>query len=55
MIACYDKLGERMQHPGQLTGVPTGFAQLDSLTSGLQAGDLIILRPGPAWAKPPFP
>ena len=59
VIACYDKLGERMQHPGQLTGVPTGFAQLDSLTSGLQAGDLIILAARPSmgktacWAGPP--
>ena len=54
VIACYDKLGERMQHPGQLTGVPTGFAQLDSLTSGLQAGDLIILAARPSMGKTAF-
>ncbi len=36
---------------GQMTGVPTGFAQLDSLTNGLHAGQLIILAARPALGK----
>jgi replicative DNA helicase len=36
---------------GTLTGVPTGFAQFDELTSGLQPGDLIIVAARPAMGK----
>jgi replicative DNA helicase len=36
---------------GELTGVPTGFADLDSLTQGLQDGQLIIVAGRPAMGK----
>ncbi|MEA5060089.1 MAG: replicative DNA helicase [Clostridia bacterium] len=54
VIACYDRLGELMKHPGQLTGVPTGFADLDNVTSGLQGGDLVILAARPSMGKTAF-
>ncbi|RME37373.1 MAG: replicative DNA helicase [Planctomycetota bacterium] len=33
------------------TGMPTGFTQLDELTSGLQAGDLVIVAGRPSMGK----
>ncbi len=37
-----------------LTGVPTGFADLDRLTSGFQSSDLIILAARPGMGKTSF-
>jgi replicative DNA helicase len=37
-----------------LTGVPTGFLELDRLTSGLQSSDLIIVAARPAMGKTSF-
>lgn len=34
-----------------ITGVPTGFSDLDSLTSGFQRGDLIIIAARPSMGK----
>ncbi len=36
---------------GQMVGVPTGFAELDALTNGLHAGQLIIVAARPALGK----
>lgn len=36
---------------GQLTGVTSGFTELDNLTSGLQPSDLIIIAGRPAMGK----
>jgi replicative DNA helicase len=46
---------ERLYEKRQLiTGVPTGFAKLDELTSGLQASDLIIVAGRPSMGKTAF-
>ena len=36
---------------GQMVGVPTGFAELDSLTNGLHPGQLVIIAARPALGK----
>src|SRR5665213_2133602 len=36
---------------GGLTGVPTGFADLDSLTNGLHPGQLVVIAGRPAMGK----
>ena len=36
---------------GNMTGVPTGFADLDSLTNGLHAGQMIVIAARPAIGK----
>jgi len=36
---------------GMLTGVPTGFADLDSLTNGLHPGQMIVIAARPALGK----
>ena len=47
-------LHERYENRGQLTGTPTGFVDLDNLTSGLQKSDLIIVAARPAMGKTAF-
>lgn len=41
-------------NPDEVTGVPTGFTDLDSKTSGLQGGDLIIVAGRPSMGKTAF-
>ncbi|MQY05349.1 replicative DNA helicase [Actinomadura macrotermitis] len=36
---------------GQMTGVPTGFADLDALTNGLHSGQMIVVAARPAMGK----
>ncbi len=38
----------------EVTGIATGFADLDSMTSGLQAGDLVIVAGRPSMGKTAF-
>ena len=47
----YDMIGEIAGARGSLTGVPTGFIDLDKLTSGLQKSDLIIVAGRPSMGK----
>jgi replicative DNA helicase len=37
--------------PSDVTGVPTGFSDLDKMTSGLQPGDLIVVAGRPSMGK----
>ena len=41
-------------NPDDVTGVPTGFVDLDAKTSGLQAGDLVIVAGRPSMGKTAF-
>ena len=48
-----DELYNR-DHTSDITGVPTGFTDLDKMTSGLQPGDLIIVAGRPSMGKTAF-
>ena len=48
------KLDQLHDRRGTIVGVPTGFADLDRLTGGLQRSDLIILAARPAMGKTSF-
>ena len=48
-----DQLFSR-DNPSDVTGVPTGFTDLDSMTSGMQGGDLIIVAGRPSMGKTAF-
>jgi replicative DNA helicase len=46
---------ERLQqHKGMVTGVPTGFIDLDEMTSGLQPSDLVLVAARPSMGKTSF-
>lgn len=42
------------QSKGEITGIPTGFYDLDKVTSGLHANELIIIAARPAMGKTAF-
>jgi replicative DNA helicase len=42
------------ENPSDITGVPTGFVDLDQKTAGLQPGDLIIIAGRPSMGKTAF-
>ncbi len=46
-----EKLYEKKDH---VTGVPTGFLDMDSMTAGFQKGDLIIVAGRPSMGKTAF-
>ncbi len=48
------ELQSKKDHDNSLTGVPTGFTDLDRLTSGWQKNDLIILAARPGMGKTAF-
>ena len=50
----YAKIEERYNNKDALTGVATGFYDLDNITNGLQKSDLIILAARPAMGKTAF-
>ncbi|MBA3538955.1 MAG: replicative DNA helicase, partial [Deltaproteobacteria bacterium] len=50
----FSSLDERFNSPGGVTGVPTGFTDLDKCTAGLQPTELIILAARPAMGKTSF-
>ncbi|MBA3463929.1 MAG: replicative DNA helicase [Deltaproteobacteria bacterium] len=50
----FSSLDERFKSAGGITGVPTGFADLDTKTAGLQPTELIILAARPAMGKTSF-
>ena len=45
---------ERFDRGGQITGLPTGFSDLDEKTCGLQGGDLVIVAGRPSMGKTAF-
>jgi replicative DNA helicase len=50
----FSAIQERAQNPGEVTGIPTGFVDLDRKLAGLQKSDLIILAARPAMGKTAF-
>jgi replicative DNA helicase len=53
VVTRIDELYNR-DNPSEVTGVPTGFTDLDTKTSGLQPGDLIIVAGRPSMGKTAF-
>lgn len=51
VVQLLDRVQEMADNPNDITGVPTGFYDLDRMTSGLQAGDLIVLAARPSMGK----
>jgi replicative DNA helicase len=51
VVELLDRVEEMSKNPNDITGVPTGFVDLDRMTSGMQAGDLIVLAARPSMGK----
>lgn len=49
-----DRLDALCQAGGSITGVETGFSDLDQMTSGLQPGDLVVVAGRPSMGKTAF-
>jgi replicative DNA helicase len=47
----YQLIEQLQQHKGLVTGVPSGFVDLDAMTSGFQKGDLVIIAARPSMGK----
>lgn len=54
VLSSYEQIEYRYNHRDELIGVPTGFYDLDGMTSGLQKSDLIILAARPSMGKTAF-
>jgi len=46
-----EAIQSRLENDDKITGVPSGFSELDQLTGGFQSSDLIILAARPAMGK----
>ena len=51
VVKLLDRVQEMADNPNDVTGVPTGFYDLDRMTSGLQAGDMVVLAARPSMGK----
>jgi len=47
----FQQLQQRFENKGAITGLPTGFTDLDEITAGLQPSDLIIVAARPSMGK----
>ncbi len=54
VVELLDRVQEMADNPNDITGVPTGFYDLDRMTSGLQSGDLVVLAARPSMGKTAF-
>lgn len=54
VLSNLDKLNALQQHDGAITGIPTGFKDVDHIFNGLQKSDLILVAARPAMGKTAF-
>ncbi|MFF7248578.1 replicative DNA helicase [Embleya sp. NPDC008237] len=51
MEGALDEIEAISSRGGQMSGIPTGFTDLDSLTNGLHSGQMIVIAARPAMGK----
>lgn len=54
LVQTYENVEKLQNRKGDITGIPTGFRDLDCLTAGFQRGDLIIVAARPSVGKTAF-
>ena len=52
--AAFNEIGELMSRKGKITGVASGFPDLDRMTNGFQKSDLVVIAGRPAMGKTSF-
>jgi replicative DNA helicase len=50
----FDRMRKASQNDGNISGIPSGFTELDKITSGWQNSDLVIIAARPAMGKTAF-
>jgi len=51
LVRAFEHVEQLYENKGSAIGVPTGFAELDELTSGLQPSELVVLAARPSMGK----
>ncbi|MFD2680875.1 replicative DNA helicase [Bacillus seohaeanensis] len=54
LVRTYDNIETLQNRVGDVTGIPTGFSDLDHMTAGFQRNDLIIVAARPSVGKTAF-
>src|SRR5699024_8550823 len=54
LVDVYSNIEELTKSDGEVTGLPTGYRDLDRITSGFQENDLIIIAARPSMGKTAF-
>lgn len=54
LVKTYDHIEQLHNRKGEITGIPTGFHELDRMTAGFQKNDLIIVAARPSVGKTAF-
>lgn len=54
LLEVYARIEELAKNKGRITGVPTGFAEFDNITSGLNPSELILVAARPSMGKTSF-
>ena len=54
LMDVYDNIEKLHEQQGDVTGIPTGYRELDRITSGFQKNDLIIIAARPSVGKTAF-
>ncbi len=50
----FDRMRKASENDGNISGIPSGFTELDKITSGWQKSDLVIIAARPAMGKTAF-
>jgi replicative DNA helicase len=50
----FDTIEKLQAQKGMVTGVPTGFTELDEMTTGMHPGDLVLIAARPSMGKTSF-
>ncbi|CAM3808252.1 replicative DNA helicase [Alkalicoccus chagannorensis] len=54
LVEAFDKIEIMQETAGEITGIPTGFQELDRITAGFQRSDLVIVAARPSVGKTAF-
>ncbi|MES5985991.1 DnaB-like helicase C-terminal domain-containing protein, partial [Cutibacterium acnes] len=54
LVQAYDNIEMLHNRKGEITGIPTGFIELDRMTAGFQRSDFIIVAARPSVGKTAF-
>ncbi len=54
LVSALDRIDLLFQRDNPITGVPTGYYEIDGMTSGLQPSDLVIVAGRPSMGKTAF-